>query len=84
MTFAVAESLTGGMLTGNFAAGPRASEWLRGGLVAYHSNAKHDILEVSKGPVVSERAAREMARGAAHLFGADVTGAVTGAGGPDS
>ena len=83
LTFAVAESLTGGMLTSRFAAGPQASSWLRGGLVAYHSGAKREILGVSEGPVVSERAAREMARGAATLFGADITVAVTGAGGPD-
>jgi nicotinamide-nucleotide amidase len=51
--------------------------------VAYHPDAKYDILGVSKGPVVSERAAREMTRGAAQLFGADITVAVTGAGGPD-
>lgn len=82
-TFAVAESLTGGMLTSRFAAGPRASQWLRGGLVAYHPDAKYQILGVGEGPVVSERAAREMAQGAAELFGADVTVALTGAGGPD-
>lgn len=83
LTFAVAESLTGGMLTSHFAAGPHASQWLRGGLVAYHAEAKHEMLDVSEGPVVSERAAREMARGAAQLFRADVAVAVTGAGGPD-
>jgi nicotinamide-nucleotide amidase len=80
---AVAESLTGGMLTGCFAAGPEASKWLRGGIVAYDSSVKHRVLGVSGGPVVSERAALEMARGAAVLFEADTAIAVTGAGGPD-
>ena len=84
LTLAVAESLTGGMLTSHFAAGPNAAKWLRGGLVAYHSNVKREVLGISDGPVVSKRAALEMARGAARLLGADVALAVTGVGGPES
>jgi nicotinamide-nucleotide amidase len=84
LTLAVAESLTGGMLTSHFAAGPNAAKWLQGGLVAYHSKVKREVLGISDGPVVSKRAALEMARGAAGLFGADVALAVTGVGGPES
>jgi nicotinamide-nucleotide amidase len=83
LTLAVAESLTGGLLTEVLARGPGASEWLRGGVVAYSSGVKHDVLGVRPGPVVSEAAALDMARGAARVLGADIGLAVTGVGGPD-
>lgn len=79
---AVAESLTGGLLSNQLARGPNAGSWFRGGLVAYDRTAKYDILGVPEGPVVSETAARHMARGASALFHARCTMAVTGAGGP--
>lgn len=82
LTLAVAESLTGGMITIRFAEAPRASEWLKGGIVAYASVVKHELLEVPPGPVVSEAAAASMARGAARLLGADVAVSATGVGGP--
>jgi nicotinamide-nucleotide amidase len=83
LTLAVAESLTGGLLTEVLARGPGASEWLRGGVVAYASEVKHDLLGVRPGPVVSEAAALDMAEGAARVMGADIGLAVTGVGGPD-
>jgi nicotinamide-nucleotide amidase len=82
LTVAVAESLTGGLVSSALAAAPDASEWLVGGLVAYSVKAKQELLGVSPGPVVTERAVREMAEGAARLFGADATVATTGVGGP--
>lgn len=82
-TLAVAESLTGGLLTEVLARGPGASEWLRGGVVAYSTDVKHDLLGVRPGPVVSEAAALDMARGAARVLGGDIGLAVTGVGGPD-
>jgi nicotinamide-nucleotide amidase len=82
-TLAVAESLTGGLLASAFARAPGASEWFRGGIVAYASPVKHDLLGVPGGPVVSKAAAMAMARGAARLLEADVAVAVTGVGGPD-
>jgi nicotinamide-nucleotide amidase len=82
-TLAVAESLTGGLLASTFARAPGASEWFRGGVVAYASAVKHDLLDVPGGPVVSKAAAVAMARGAARLLAADVALAVTGVGGPD-
>jgi nicotinamide-nucleotide amidase len=81
-TLAVAESLTGGLLAGVFARTSGSSEWFRGGVVAYSSAVKHDLLEVPDGPVVSAAAARAMASGAGRLLGADVAVAVTGVGGP--
>jgi nicotinamide-nucleotide amidase len=82
-TLAVAESLTGGLLASAFARAPGASEWFRGGVVAYASSVKHALLDVPGGPVVSKAAAVAMARGAARLLAADVAVAVTGVGGPD-
>jgi nicotinamide-nucleotide amidase len=80
---AVAESLTGGLLASAFARASGSSEWFRGGIVAYSSAVKYDLLDVPDGPVVSEAAAVAMARGASRLLGADVAVAVTGVGGPD-
>lgn len=82
-TLAVAESLTGGLLASVFARASGSSEWFRGGIVAYSSAVKHDLLGVPRGPVVSEAAAAAMARGAGRLLQADVAVAVTGVGGPD-
>lgn len=82
-TIAVAESLTGGLLANALARAEGSSEWFRGGVVAYSSDVKHELLDVRPGPVVAEGAAAEMAESAARLLGADVAVAVTGAGGPD-
>ena len=82
-TLAVAESLTGGLLASTFARAPGASEWFRGGIVAYCSQVKYDVLDVPNGPVVSEAAATAMARGAARLLKGNIALAVTGVGGPD-
>jgi nicotinamide-nucleotide amidase len=79
---AIAESLTGGQLSSALAAAPEASEWFRGGVVAYAPDVKFDVLEVLPGPVVSERCAREMALGVCSLFRAEVGVGVTGVGGP--
>ncbi len=83
VTVAVAESLTGGSLSAALAAAPHSSEWYRGGLVAYASEVKHDVLDVPPGPVVSEPSARAMAEGVCRLLEADLTLSVTGVGGPD-
>lgn len=79
---AVAESLTGGQISTQFAAAPDSSDWFVGGVVTYETRSKHEVLGVSPGPVISESAAREMASGVAHLMGADAAVAATGAGGP--
>ena len=79
----VAESLTCGKLSSELGATPNASEWFRGGVVAYASGVKFDVLGVTPGPVVTPSCAREMAAGAARVLDADATVAVTGVGGPD-
>jgi nicotinamide-nucleotide amidase len=83
VTVAVAESLTGGGLSAQLARAPRSSTWFRGGIVAYTSEVKYELLDVPRGPVVSEPAARAMAESAARLLGADLTVAATGVGGPE-
>jgi nicotinamide-nucleotide amidase len=79
----VAESLTSGQLAADLGAGPEASTWFRGGVVAYASEVKFEVLGVTPGPVVTELCAREMAEGTADLLGADAVVATTGVGGPD-
>lgn len=80
---AVVESLTGGLVCSDLAASPGSSDWFRGGVVAYDRTTKHGVLGVPDGPVVAEPAVRAMASRAASLFGADLTLAISGAGGPD-
>lgn len=81
-TLAVAESLTGGLVASRAVSVPGASNWFKGGVVSYGSDTKRRLLEVSEGPVVSRRAAEEMASRVAGLFGADVGLATTGVAGP--
>jgi nicotinamide-nucleotide amidase len=83
LSVAVAESLTGGMISSALAAAPGASAWFRGAVVAYGSEVKHELLDVPPGPVVSDTAAAAMAQGVRRLLRADLALAVTGAGGPD-
>jgi nicotinamide-nucleotide amidase len=80
---AVAESLTGGQLSAALAAAPDASGWYAGGVTAYQSSVKYDLLDVPLGPVVSEPAALAMAEGVARITRATHAVAVTGVGGPD-
>ena len=82
-TVATAESLTGGLLASQLSAAEEASVWFRGGIVAYHRDVKHTLLEVPDGPVVSPESALAMAQSARRLLGADLACAVTGVGGPD-
>lgn len=82
VSIAVAESLTGGLLSSHLASAPGAATWFRGGIVSYHREVKYDLLGVPRGPVVSDVAARAMARGARLRLGSDLACAVTGVGGP--
>lgn len=92
-TLAVAESLTGGLLTDAFVAVPGASTVLLGGVVTYATELKHALLGVdaalleSVGPVHPE-VARQMAAGVRRRLAvagrrADVGVATTGVAGPD-
>lgn len=81
-TLGLAESVTGGLVSGRLTEVPGASEVLRGGVVSYASEVKFDVLDVPRGPVVSEAAAIAMAEGARRVLGADVGMALTGVAGP--
>ena len=48
LKLAVAESLTGGALASEFVSVPGASEVLLGGIVAYNTSLKHELLGVSR------------------------------------
>lgn len=82
-TLGLAESVTGGLVTGRLTNVPGCSAVLRGGIVSYASEVKFDLLDVPEGPVVSEAAASAMAVGARRALGADVGLALTGVAGPD-
>ena len=83
LTLALAESVTGGLVSGRLTQIAGASDVFRGAVVSYASDVKHDVLHVSPGPVVSEAAAAQMAQGAKDLLGADIGLALTGVAGPD-
>ncbi len=83
LTVAVAESLTGGYVAGRLCAVPGASKVFQGGVVAYQSEVKFDLLGVPKGPVITEGTALAMAHGVRKLLGADIGLATTGVAGPD-
>lgn len=77
------ESLTCGTVAKTLGAGPNASVWFGGGIVAYQEPVKFDVLGVHEGPVVTRECAEQMARGARELLTADVAVSCTGVGGPD-
>lgn len=87
LTVATAESLTGGKVCEALVEVPGASRVVRGGVVAYVVEVKHEVLGVAHelldtlGPV-SEPVALAMARGARRLMSADVAVATTGVAGP--
>jgi nicotinamide-nucleotide amidase len=83
-TLAVAESVTGGLIAARVVSVPGASQWFTGGVVSYASTVKHDLLGLPPGPVVSARAACDMAEGVRRLLGSDFGLATTGVAGPDS
>jgi nicotinamide-nucleotide amidase len=81
-TLAIAESLTGGLASSRVVNVPGSSEWFKGGVVAYDSQVKFDVLGVPEGPVVTDTAARAMADGVRKLLGTEVGLATTGVAGP--
>jgi nicotinamide-nucleotide amidase len=80
-TIATAESCTAGRVAEVLACVEKASEFLRGGLIAYQEPMKRELLGVTARSVLSTEAAEQMAAGAAALFGADVAVSTTGVAG---
>lgn len=88
MTIATAESCTGGLLTSMLVNVPGVSDVLKGGFVTYSNKAKQKFTDVQKSSLkkhgaVSEKVAKEMAKGCAAATKADVGVAITGIAGPD-
>ena len=88
LTVAVAESCTGGLVAARLTERPGASQYLRGGLVAYTNSAKVSIAGVApelleEHGAVSEDVAVALAERARTAFGADLGIGVTGIAGPD-
>lgn len=87
MTFAAAESCTGGLICQRLTAIPGSSSAVMGGVVSYAVSVKENVLGVKRETlerdgVVSEQCAREMACGVRELTGADIAVSVTGVAGP--
>ena len=88
LTFASAESLTGGLIGARFTALSGASEVFRGGAVTYCNEVKAQMLGVDetllaeKG-AVSREVAAAMAQGVRRATGADLGVSATGLAGPD-
>jgi nicotinamide-nucleotide amidase len=85
LTIGTAESMTGGLVAARLTELPGSSAVMRGGLVAYDSELKRQLLGVrDTTEVVNEETAIEMARGAQSLLGVDVAVSVTGSAGPEA
>ena len=83
LTFATAESITGGMIGSRLTEVPGSSDSYLGSVVAYEADIKRSLLNVpSDISVVSKEAVEAMALGVCELLGADVSVAVSGAAGP--
>lgn len=84
ITCAVAESLTSGKLAAEVGRGEGAQEWFAGGVVAYQTRVKEQVLGLEPGTdPCSAACAEQLARGARSVMDADVVVSTTGVGGPD-
>ncbi|MDR6997869.1 competence/damage-inducible protein A [Neobacillus niacini] len=87
-TIGAAESLTGGMFQKELTSIPGASSILKGGVVCYTNEVKHQVLKVKQETidgygVVSEQCALELAENISSLVGTDIGISFTGVAGPD-
>lgn len=88
LTLTTAESLTGGMLAARLINVSGVSEVFKQGFITYSNKAKRKILGVQKSTLkkygaVSEKTAKEMAKGGVFATDSDVCVAITGIAGPD-
>jgi nicotinamide-nucleotide amidase len=80
-TIATAESCTAGRIAQMLACVEKATEFFRGGVVAYQESIKRDLLGVRAKSVLSLESADQMAVGIARLLHADVAISTTGVAG---
>ena len=88
LTFAAAESCTGGLIAKRITDLSGASAVFRGGVVSYTNEVKRDVLGVPQELLdqygaVSGPVAKAMAEGARRITDADLAISVTGVAGPD-
>ena len=88
LTFGTAESCTGGLVAKRMTDLPGASAVLKGGVVSYTDEVKHNVLGVPQALLdqygaVSPQVAEAMARGARRVLGCDLAVSTTGVAGPD-
>jgi len=87
LTISTAESCTGGELAKMITSNPGSSNYFLGGMIAYATEKKIEILSVKKETVdeytvVSEQVAQGMAEGCQNLFKTDISLSTTGVAGP--
>lgn len=87
-TLSSAESCTGGAIASRLTAMPGASQYFKGGVVAYSNELKRQMLNVKaetleKHGAVSEETVREMVEGVRNVCRTDFAVATTGIAGPD-
>src|SRR6478752_4566430 len=81
---ATAESCTAGRIAEVLACVEQASEFLRGGVVAYQEAVKRDLLGVTAESVLTAEAAEQMANGVGELLRAEVAVSTTGVAGGEA
>ncbi len=87
LTFATAESCTGGNISHLVTMIPGSSEAMLGGIVSYSNSVKENVLGVNPADIatlgaVSEPVAAQMAEGARRATGADIAVSTSGIAGP--
>lgn len=87
LTVSFAESCTAGLVSATFGDLPGVSAVMRGGIVSYSNDVKHQVLAVpaetlERFGAVSEETARAMAEGCRRVTGADLSVSITGVAGP--
>ncbi|WP_374400424.1 CinA family nicotinamide mononucleotide deamidase-related protein [Flavobacterium sp.] len=87
LTISTAESCTGGKIAATLSAVPGASNYFKGSVVSYATQAKIDVLEIdenliAKHGVVSAEVASEMVKSVQKLMNSDYAIATTGNAGP--
>lgn len=87
ITFSIAESCTGGLISSRITDVPNSSKVFLGSTINYSNKSKEDLIGVSPETItnfgaVSEETAQEMANGVLNKFNSDLSISTTGIAGP--